>query len=498
MKKIFFLYLSLIVSNFIFGQNNLINDYFGNPVNEFNYYRKNCSQSLYAPLNTFTSQLSGITDSALYNYLSQYALGGNSLSALKYIQLGNTINSITTNCENEKYTTSFNANYSNYGFNISGYVFFRGNLTNTTSNFSITVNVINNDGTSAILPVFPTITPLSLDNIAKKSYSDIKVFKINYMVNLNQYVNFFKNPLIKLTLTNNDSSTTQVMSCFNINISKMGTKIVEPTIIDKRYCFNNSYVFGFPTIPSTGLNNIQATDVLSWGIKKYNNGQLITEETINYNPTNPSLSVNFSDEGFDAFKIVAKISKIINGVPNTLIIDETPLIPIMDCTLSNCRDCSSFDLIPNEKYLISSWVASDNINLASISEAAIEVKFIDQTQNEIGTTNTFYPSGKIIDGWQRIQGEFSVPADASNILIKLKNSSSDACYFDDIRVLPSKGNMKSFVYDQATQRLMAELDENNYATFYEYDLEGGLIRIKKETEKGVFTIQETRSSNSKN
>jgi hypothetical protein len=44
---------------------------------------------------------------------------------------------------------------------------------------------------------------------------------------------------------------------------------------------------------------------------------------------------------------------------------------------------------------------------------------------------------------------------------------------------------------------MAELDENNYATFYEYDLEGGLVRVKKETEKGVYTIQETRSNSPK-
>ena len=44
---------------------------------------------------------------------------------------------------------------------------------------------------------------------------------------------------------------------------------------------------------------------------------------------------------------------------------------------------------------------------------------------------------------------------------------------------------------------MAELDENNYSTFYEYDNEGGLIRVKKETEKGVYTIQETRSGNPK-
>jgi hypothetical protein len=41
---------------------------------------------------------------------------------------------------------------------------------------------------------------------------------------------------------------------------------------------------------------------------------------------------------------------------------------------------------------------------------------------------------------------------------------------------------------------MAELDERNYATFYEYDEEGKLIRVKKETEKGVMTIQENRDN----
>jgi hypothetical protein len=41
---------------------------------------------------------------------------------------------------------------------------------------------------------------------------------------------------------------------------------------------------------------------------------------------------------------------------------------------------------------------------------------------------------------------------------------------------------------------MAELDENNYATFYEYDDEGTLTRVKKETEKGIKTIRETRSA----
>jgi hypothetical protein len=45
---------------------------------------------------------------------------------------------------------------------------------------------------------------------------------------------------------------------------------------------------------------------------------------------------------------------------------------------------------------------------------------------------------------------------------------------------------------------MAELDERNYAKLYEYDEEGKLIRVKKETEKGIMTIQENRENSSKN
>jgi YD repeat-containing protein len=53
--------------------------------------------------------------------------------------------------------------------------------------------------------------------------------------------------------------------------------------------------------------------------------------------------------------------------------------------------------------------------------------------------------------------------------------------------------MKTFVYDYTNNRLMAELDENNYATFFEYNEEGKLIRVKRETERGIVTVKESRS-----
>ena len=54
--------------------------------------------------------------------------------------------------------------------------------------------------------------------------------------------------------------------------------------------------------------------------------------------------------------------------------------------------------------------------------------------------------------------------------------------------------MKTYVYDYRTMRIMAALDENNYAVFYEYDDRGTPVRLKKETERGIMTVQETRST----
>ena len=100
----------------------------------------------------------------------------------------------------------------------------------------------------------------------------------------------------------------------------------------------------------------------------------------------------------------------------------------------------------------------------------------------------FQPKGNIIDGWQRISTDFTIPANAANMTIFLKNKADGLnAYFDDVRMHPFNSNLKSFVYDAITQRLQAELDENNYTTFYEYDSEGGLVRVKKETERGVYT-----------
>ncbi len=161
---------------------------------------------------------------------------------------------------------------------------------------------------------------------------------------------------------------------------------------------------------------------------------------------------------------------------------------------------SSGSFYPEEgkNYIISGWVKEIHPQAKKGYSSVIAVQFHDGI-TQYGGTMEYKPAGEIIDGWQRIVGVVAIPLGLTlpiiDIQLRCKPIGNGDCYFDDIRFYPYNGNMKSFVYDEDTQKLMAELDENNYATYYEYDQEGGLIRVKKETERGVFTIQETRSGN---
>lgn len=155
-----------------------------------------------------------------------------------------------------------------------------------------------------------------------------------------------------------------------------------------------------------------------------------------------------------------------------------------------CSDCITSFSPSAGKYVVSAWVKEDQAPAGTTSYTSpyIEISYTNSTQ-----VNVLVPQGVIIDGWQRIEGLIDIPSTATNMSIQLKTNGADV-FFDDIRFFPEDGSMMSYVYDPISLRLMAELDERNYATFYEYDEEGKLVRVKKETERGIMTIQENREN----
>jgi|GEM_PF-1512390 len=143
-------------------------------------------------------------------------------------------------------------------------------------------------------------------------------------------------------------------------------------------------------------------------------------------------------------------------------------------------------------YLVSVWIKRPG-SAASSSNLADDLSGITlRLGGSLGSLNR----GPIINGWQNIWDTVRIAGLNSSLRIEITGGTREFI-MDDLRVHPYQANMKSFVYDPETYKLVAELDNNNFATFYDYDLEGNLERVKKETEHGVLTLKEIKFGNIK-
>ncbi len=159
--------------------------------------------------------------------------------------------------------------------------------------------------------------------------------------------------------------------------------------------------------------------------------------------------------------------------------------------LTDCECIQTFSPDPG-KYILTAWVKEgDGLGKRYFDQHGI---WIATTSGKIGP---FKAKGPIIDGWQRVEGEFDIKPTDKNIALELSAHQRTIVYFDDIRIFPFNGSMKNYVYDDVSLKLMAELDANGYAKFYEYNQAGELIRVKQETERGIMTIQESNYSSPK-
>jgi hypothetical protein len=182
----------------------------------------------------------------------------------------------------------------------------------------------------------------------------------------------------------------------------------------------------------------------------------------------------------DTNKIIVNANQTDKYCYNAVHTDSSSLLP-------------RYSPVPGSKIVVGAWVKeAKDCKCESYTENSLQVTF-----NQVNGSSVTYilkPNGNIIEGWQRIDSVILVPAATVSYSVKFYASANSTTYFDDFRLQPFNSNMKTFVYNPMNLRLMAELDENNYATFYEYDDEGTLVRVKKETERGIKTIKETRSA----
>ncbi len=146
---------------------------------------------------------------------------------------------------------------------------------------------------------------------------------------------------------------------------------------------------------------------------------------------------------------------------------------------------NGFEPAPYKKYIFNAWVNDNHPDTKDLSARDFNI-----TIN--GTPIPDLKCKAMVEGWKLVEGSFNTGASLSTMVMRL--SSTHGAYIDDIRMHPFNSHMKTYAYDDNNMRLMAEMDENGFATFYEYDDEGLLVRVKKETDRGIMTLKESRSS----
>ncbi|HTJ11855.1 MAG TPA: hypothetical protein VL547_07515 [Dinghuibacter sp.] len=142
-----------------------------------------------------------------------------------------------------------------------------------------------------------------------------------------------------------------------------------------------------------------------------------------------------------------------------------------------------FSPVPGREYLLSCWIRDGQPR-----QATTPAMFLVNGAQLINSSMTF----PIVEGWKRIEVPFVVPQGATTFNLTIQPGGT--LYLDDIRICPYNAIMTSTVFDPFSMRVMATLDANDMATFFEYDDEGTRIRTKKETERGIVTVTETTES----
>lgn len=167
-------------------------------------------------------------------------------------------------------------------------------------------------------------------------------------------------------------------------------------------------------------------------------------------------------------------------------VDETNIVN-REYVVKDCNCLQGFAPQVNEEYVISTWV-HENTNVYPFTQSEVQIEFFDANNVSVGS-QIFLPQGAVIDGWQKIEGKYTVPSNAATLRIGF--GTTNGSYYDDFRIHPFLAGMTTTVYDQTTLLPLASHDGYNYTTFYNYDENNQLVRVRVETIEGIKTISES-------
>ena len=150
-------------------------------------------------------------------------------------------------------------------------------------------------------------------------------------------------------------------------------------------------------------------------------------------------------------------------------------------------------------YQASVWVhtsspanCSINASLDGTINGSPNYIFVSKAKND--------PSNITVGNWILMSVQITVPtayvaangtASQNDLRFFMMNTNSASAYFDDLSVHPVDSPIKGYVYNPSTGWLLSVLDNDNFATSYDYDQAGRIINVYQETKNGVKKISST-------
>jgi hypothetical protein len=253
------------------------------------------------------------------------------------------------------------------------------------------------------------------------------------------------------------------------------------------------------SLPVAQVVNGNLTDIVFDGFENYsynlNPSPLnlkhfdFTDETAN---GHASINTTIRHSGLSSLQVPANqtaqvITPLTNLCPSDYVLDTDIPANLNVDPDKNCLCTPSFNPQPG-KYICNAWVKQNGTG------AAVKIDVVTGFAIPVTTTVTCENVGPVIEGWQRVEGTFIIPqTGATTVTVRLTNTSGQAVYFDDFRIHPFLAGMSTTVYHPNTLLPLATHDAYNYTTFYNYDENLQLVRVKVETIEGIKTVSETES-----
>lgn len=261
------------------------------------------------------------------------------------------------------------------------------------------------------------------------------------------------------------------------------------------YGFNNV----FKTLPIAQVVNAQLSDIAFDGFEDYHyfENHLAPEYeftphfNFNVNPT--WVTTDKRHSGRYSLQIPSGNIITQHGTPqfSCQTTNQSTMYKLVRNSACDCYE--TFNPSPG-KYIVGAWIHNDRED----DIFKIQLSYYAAGTGLIGTEEIILTAGDRFDGWQRLEGKITIPTTATKVDIDLINLTSGDVYVDDFRMHPELAGMTTVVYDPATLLPMATHDGYNFTTFYNYDENLQLSRVKVETIEGIRTITETESGGKNN